>query len=36
MKFAYFMGQNPLVTSPNLSVVQEGLSNLDMLVVQDL
>ena len=36
MKMAYFMGQNPLVTSPNLSVVQGGLSKMEMVVVQDL
>ncbi len=36
MKLAYFMGQNPLVTSPNLNVVQEGLSKMEMVVVQDL
>ncbi len=36
MKLAYFMGQNPLVTSPNLSVVQQGLSQMEMVVVQDL
>lgn len=36
MKFLYIMGQNPMVTSPNLTVVHEGLSNLDTLVVADL
>ena len=36
MKLAYFMGQNPLVTSPNLTLVQEALSNMEMVVVQDL
>lgn len=36
MKLLYVMGQNPLVTQPNLSLVQEALSKLDMLVVQDL
>ena len=32
MKLLYVMGQNPMVTNPNLSVVHEGLSKLDMLV----
>lgn len=36
MKFLYIMGQNPMVTNPNLSVVHEGLSNLETLVVADL
>ena len=36
MKLLYVMGQNPMVTNPNLSVVHEGLSKLDMLVVADL
>ncbi len=36
MKFLYIMGQNPMVSSPNLSVVHEGLSGLDTLVVADL
>lgn len=36
MKFLYIMGQNPMVTSPNLSVVHDGLSKLDTLVVADL
>ena len=36
MKFLYVMGQNPAVTSPNLEIVYEALSKLDMLVVADL
>lgn len=36
MKFLYVMGQNPAVTSPNLNVVYEALSSLEMLVVADL
>jgi formate dehydrogenase major subunit len=36
MKLLYVMGQNPLVTNPNLKVVQAALASLDMLVVQDL
>lgn len=35
MKMLYVMGQNPMVTSPNLNLVHEGLSKLDMLVVAD-
>ena len=36
MKLMYVMGQNPMVTNPNLNLVQECLSKLEMLVVQDL
>jgi formate dehydrogenase major subunit len=35
MKMLYVMGQNPMVTSPNLNLVHKGLSNLEMLVVAD-
>lgn len=35
MKFLYITGQNPLVTSPNLNIVQAGLEKLEMLVVAD-
>ncbi len=35
MKMLYVMGQNPMVTNPNLNLVHEALSNLDMLVVAD-
>ena len=36
IKLTYFMGQNPLVTNPNLSLVLEALSKMEMVVVQDL
>jgi formate dehydrogenase major subunit len=36
MKLLYVMGQNPLVTQPNLKLTLAALSKLDMLVVQDL
>jgi formate dehydrogenase major subunit len=36
MKLLYVMGQNPMVTNPNLSFVHDSLSKLEMLVVQDL
>lgn len=36
MKFMYIVGQNPMVTSPNLNLVHEGFCKLDMLVVNDL
>jgi formate dehydrogenase major subunit len=36
MKFLYIMGQNPMVTNPNLNLVHESLGNLDMLVSVDL
>jgi len=36
LKLLYVLGQNPMVSQPNLSLVHEGLSKLDMLVVQDL
>jgi formate dehydrogenase major subunit len=35
-KLLYVMGQNPMVTSPNLALVHEALTRLDMLVVADL
>ena len=35
-KLLYVMGQNPMVTSPNLSLVHAALGKLDMLVVADL
>ena len=35
-KLLYVMGQNPMVTSPNLNLVHEALGKLDMLVVADL
>jgi formate dehydrogenase major subunit len=36
MKLMWVMGQNPMVTNPNLKVVHAALSKLEMLVVQDL
>ena len=36
MKMLYVMGQNPMVTNPNLGLVQEALGKLDTLVVADL
>jgi len=36
VKFLHVMGQNPMVTQPNLKLVEQALAKLDMLVVQDL
>ncbi|MDD2421578.1 MAG: molybdopterin-dependent oxidoreductase, partial [Heliobacteriaceae bacterium] len=36
MKMLHVVGQNPMVTQPNLNLVHEGLTKLDMLVVQDI
>lgn len=36
LKMLYVMGQNPLVTNPNLNLTKQALTKLDMLVVQDL
>lgn len=36
MKFLYVMGENPLMTDPNLNHVRSSLKNLDLLVVQDI
>jgi formate dehydrogenase major subunit len=36
MKMLYVVGQNPMVTMPNLNLVHDALAQLDMLVVQDL
>jgi len=36
MKLLWTIGQNPMVTNPNLTIVQEALAKLDMLVVQEL
>ena len=35
-KLLYVMGQNPMVTNPNLKLVHEALTKLDMLVVANL
>jgi formate dehydrogenase major subunit len=36
MKLMYVMGQNPMVTNPNLNFVHASLAKLEMLVVQEL
>ena len=36
VKMLFVVGQNPAVSSPNLRVVFDGLSSLDMLVVQEI
>lgn len=36
VKLLYVIGQNPMVTNPNLSVTYDALAKLDMLVVQDI
>lgn len=36
VKFLYTVGQNPMVTQPNLKLAAKGLASLDMLVVQEL
>jgi formate dehydrogenase alpha subunit len=36
IKGLYIMGENPMVSDPDLHHVEEGLKNLDFLVVQDI
>ena len=36
LKMMYIMGENPMLSDPDLNHVREGLNNLDFLVVQDL
>ena len=36
LKGLYVMGENPMVTDPNLDHVRKGLMNLDFLMVQDI
>jgi len=36
MKLLWVLGQNPMVTSPNLSYVRESLAKVEMMVVQEL
>lgn len=36
LKFLYIMGENPMVSDPNLKHVEDALKNLDFLVVQDI
>jgi formate dehydrogenase major subunit len=36
LKAMYLIGENPLVSEPNLASVREGIRNLEFLVVQDI
>ncbi len=36
IKFMYIMGENPMVSDPDLNHVKKALENLDFLVVQDI
>lgn len=36
IKFMYIMGENPMISDPDINHVREALSNLDFLVVQDI
>ena len=36
LRAMYVMGENPMLSDPNLSHVEEGLRSLDFLVVQDI
>jgi len=36
IKGLYIMGENPMLSDPNLNHVREGLENLEFLVVQDI
>jgi len=36
LKAIYIMGENPMMSDPDLNHVREGLENLDLLVVQDI
>lgn len=36
IKFLYIMGENPMVSDPDLNHVQKALENLEFLVVQDI
>jgi formate dehydrogenase major subunit len=36
LKALYIMGENPMMSDPDLTHVEEGLKNLDFLVVQDM
>lgn len=36
IKGMYIMGENPMVSDPDIGHVEDGLSNLDFLVVQDI
>lgn len=36
IKFMYIMGENPMVSDPDINHVRKSLNNLDFLVVQDI
>ncbi len=36
IKFLYIMGENPMVSDPDINHVKRALSNLDFLIVQDI
>ena len=36
IKFLYIMGENPMISDPDLTHVEEALRNVDFLVVQDI
>lgn len=36
IKAMYVMGENPMLTDPNIGHVEEGLKDLDLLIVQDI
>jgi len=36
LKALYIMGENPLMSDPDISHIEQALSNLDILVVQDI
>ena len=36
IKALYFMGENPMISDPNINHVKEALENLEFLVVQDI
>ncbi len=36
LKMMYIMGENPMVSDPDITHVKEGLNNLEFLVVQDI
>jgi len=36
LKALYIIGENPLVSDPDINHVEQGLKNLDLLVVQDI
>lgn len=36
IKGLYIMGENPMISDPNINHVREGLKNLEFLVVQDI